>query len=138
MDISNLVFSDDAVNIIDNGAWVGNFEGLDGVEFFVRGTQSDAVQAAIVTAQADARMRLGGKDLTVMQYLECRKRAIAEAGLLDWRGLTSNGEEVKYSKDLAIKWLTTKAGRQLGEYVGMACMKVDEDAESLAKAAEKN
>ena len=139
MDISQLVHSDEALGVIDNGTWVGeDVHKFPGLRLKVRGLQSEAVVQCIAKKQAAARALNKGETLSPEQAKQIHKEALAEEALLDWDGFTNNGEPVPYSKEQAINWITKRNGDKLANVVHFCAMKVDEDAEAFVKAAEKN
>lgn len=138
MDISQLVHSDEALNVIDNGAWVGDIPGLDGVRLKVRGTQSEAVQKAISEKQAKLRAANKGEPLTTEQHDKITKSVFAEVVLIDWDGFTNKGEPLPYDQKLAKEWLTKRNGKKFFNVVAYCAQKIDGDAESFVGAVEKN
>lgn len=139
MDINQLVHSDAALDVIDNGTWVDeSVHNFPGLRIKVRGLQSEAVVQCIAKKQVAVRALNKGEKPSPEQAKQIHKEALAEEALLDWDGLTNNGEPVPYSKEQAIAWLTKRNGDKLANVVHFCAMKVDEDAESFVKAAEKN
>ena len=138
MDIKNLVLSDEAVNIIDNGTWVDNLPGAEGVSLFVTGMESEAAKAAMISAQADARMKNNGEPLTALQHSDATRKVLAEVVLKDWKGVTDNGKEIAYDKQLAKKWITIRNGERFAGLVLIAAQRVDAMAGEFAEKVAKN
>lgn len=138
MEINKLVMSDAHVQVIEEGAWVGGFDDAPGVEFFVRGFSSDAVQKALAEAQIAERVKKGGQPLTTDELSLIASMVLAEVGLLDWRGLTDGGEPVKFDRELAKLWMSSKGGKKLALLVFAASQKIDNDTERFIEQATKN
>lgn len=138
MDIKNLVLSDEAVNILDNGYWVKDLDGAPGVEFLVTGLDSISARKAMVSAHADARMKNKGEAVSSEQHLECTRKVLAEVVLKDWKGLTDNGKEIAYDKQLAKQWITSRNGERFAGLVLTAALRVDAMAGEFAEKVAKN
>lgn len=138
MDIKNLVLSQAAVDVIDNGTWVTDLPGANGVSLFVTGMESESAKAAMITAQADARMKNKGEPLTPQQHSDCTRKVLAEVVLKDWKGLTDNGKEIPYDKTLAYEWITSRRGERFAGLVLIAAQRVDAMAGEFAEKAAKN
>lgn len=138
MDIKKLVLSDEALNVVDNGAWVGELPDAEGVELLVRALSSDAVQGEILKNQIAMRVQNDGKPLSSDQLASSTRKALADVGLLGWRGLTDNGQEISYSNELASQWLNSRNGKKLANLVLTAAMRIDEDASAYVGQVAKN
>lgn len=138
MDIKKLVLSDEALNVVDNGAWVGELPDAEGVELMVRALSSDAVQGEILKNQIAMRVQNDGKPLSSDQLASSTRKALADVGLLGWRGLTDNGQEIPYSKELSAQWLNSRNGKKLANLVLAAAMRIDEDASAYVGQVAKN
>lgn len=139
MDIANLVFSDEALELIDSGTWVSAGEKAPDVEFLVTGLQADGAQKLIRKKQIEARTKNRGKPLSDEQQAQLTKEVLAEFVLRDWRGLKNNGNELPYSKELATKWITTRAGdKEFTNMVLSAAQKLDEMANEFVEEVAKN
>lgn len=125
MDIKNLVLSDEALNLIDSGAWVGDLPGAPGLELKVRGLNSVSARAAFEAERVAARLDNDGEPLTEEQSAAVTNRVLGKVILLDWRGLTDNGEPVKYKKETAQKWINSRNGETLALLVLNAARKLD-------------
>lgn len=133
MDISKFVLSDDALNIIDNGAWVGDLTGAEGVRLLVTGlTRNREAQKALRKA---ARENRGISD---EERADLAKRVMATHVLKGWEGFTQDGKELPYDKETATKWLTSRNGEGLAALVLEAATRIDEDAASFVEDAAKN
>lgn len=136
VDISQLVLSDDALSVIDDGAWI-DAAGFEGVKFKVRGYQSQQVRDFMRKKQAEVRANQSGKPIDAEQLDYITREALAEVVLLDWSGLKENDKPLKYSKDLAKQWLTSRNGEQFTLLVIHAAHKVDAEATTLAETLKK-
>lgn len=138
MEIGNFVLADEAVSMIDDGAWIGDIEGADGVELLVCSMESPAARKAMTTALADARMKNKGEPLTQDQQLEATRRVLADVVLKDWRGITQNGQPVSFEREQAKKWILSRNGERLAGLVLLATQKLDVMVAALADKVEKN
>lgn len=138
MDIKKLVLTAEALNLIDNGTWIGDLPGAPGVEFLVVGMRSTEVRKALEAEQVAVRADNAGSPLTAEQTAGCMERVLASHVLKDWKGLTDNGVEVPYSKELATKWLTSREGEKFAELVLLAVNRLDRNANDFVEVAAKN
>lgn len=138
MDINNLVYSDKALDLIDNGTWVGELPGADGLELFVTGMGSPEVAKAMDAEQTAARVKNKGKPLSDTQRADCTRRVLASHVLKGWRGLTSNGAPVEYDAAKAVEWLTSRNGERFAGLVLVASQRVDMMANDFAETVAKN
>lgn len=138
MDFNDLILSDAALNVIDGGTWMGDFDEAPGVKLLVTGMQADAAQKLMASKQAALRAKHKGKVLTTEQNTRVVQEVLAEVVLKDWQGLTQNGQPLPYSKELALQWLTSRNGEKFTGLVLNAAARVDAQAADLAKELEKN
>lgn len=138
IDINELVKSEEAMAVVDGGAWVGDLDGAEGLELFVCGLSSLDAQKAIEKYQVDARQKNKGKPLNERQLAEVMQKVLADVVLKDWRGLSSGGVPVEYSKELATNFLTSRGGDKFVMAVLQAAKRVDSESQSFVEAALKN
>ena len=138
MDINELIFSDEAIDLIDNGTWVDDLPGAPGMELLVCGLQSQAAQDLLDKKHAAARMENGGEPITEEQHTRCLKEVLAEVVLKDWKGIDDGGKPVKYSQKLAAKWITTRNGKRFSNLVLHAAQRLDMQANKFAETIAKN
>ena len=138
MEIGKLVLSDEAVNVIENGAWVRDLDGLPGVGLKVTGLQSKAARDLLHGLQTSARAANKGKPLTNDQNAAIMREVLGSVVLLDFDGLTNNGEPVKFDRETVKGWLTSRNGETLASYVLAAAQKVDADASAYVEQVVKN
>lgn len=138
MNINELIISDDALNLIDNGTWVGDFPEAPGVELLVCGLRSKDARKSMEQKQTQARLKNRGKALTDEQMSACTRETLAEVVLKDWRGLEEGGTPLAYSKEMAAKWLTSRNGEKFVGLVIQAAQRVDEQASEFVEDAIKN
>lgn len=138
MDINDLVLTDEALGVIDSGAWVGDLLEAPGLELKVCGLRSKDARRALEQKQAQARAKNRGKPLSDEQLAVCMRETLAEVVLKDWRGLSSGGEPVEYSREQAAKWLTSRNGERFAALVLQAAQQIDDQANSFVEAATKN
>lgn len=138
MDINEIITSDAALDVIDNGAWVGDLPGFDGIRLKVCGMQSQEVRKALESKQAKLRSKNSGKPLTTEQHAEATRQVLGEVVLKDWDGFTQNGEPVPFDRAQAKKWVTTRNGEKLANLAFFAAQRIDNEASSFVEAVEKN
>lgn len=137
MDINNLIISDEALKVIDEGTWVGDFAEAPGVELLVTGLKADAAKKAINDKQRSLRTKQRGRELSGDQLEKITKEVLYEVILKDWRGLKNNGQELKYSKEQAKKWITSRNGEKFTEIVLQAAQRVDAEAQDYVEEVKK-
>lgn len=93
---------------VEHGDWVDGLIGLDDLGLKVRGTRSAAFREA-----RDRRIRALGpsdraKDGTIKPkvYERLLRDSVHEAGLVDWRNLTSGGAALPYDSEISAEMLT--------------------------------
>lgn len=138
MDIKNFILTDAGVNAIDNGVWVGNLPNFEDAELLVTGTGSKEARDLLDSKRMAMRVKSEGKPITNEQAARIMREVLAEVVLKDWRGITSDGKEVPYSKELATKWLTSRHGETFADIVLTAAQRVDNEANKLAEETVKN
>lgn len=138
MDINDLILSDEALDVVDNGTWVPAGDEAPSVEFLVVGLQSEPAQKMIKQKQAVLRQKNRGKPLSDDQLATTMKETLVECILKDWRGLVSNGEEVPYSKDLAKQWIMSRNGAKFTDMVINASRHLSDAANDFVGEVTKN
>lgn len=138
MDINDLIISDEALKVIDEGTWVGDFIDAPGLELLVTGLQAESARKAIQQKQQALRGKNRGRTLADDQLAKVTKEVLYEVVLKDWRGLKSNGQELKYSKEQAKKWITSRNGEKFTGLVLEAAQRVDSEANDLIEEVKKN
>lgn len=138
-DINNLIQSAAELEVIDGGAWVGDLDDAPGVELKVRGLKSVEARKAMEACLAGFRAKNKGKPITEQQYAEAMRTTLADAVLLDWRGLSADGKALKFDAALARAWLTTRQGEKgFQPLVMAAAQRLDDQSAEFAKAVTKN
>lgn len=138
MELNSLVLTQEAVNVIDNGAWVGDLPGAEGLELFVVGMESEQAKKAMVTAQANTRLKNKGAPLTGEQHADATRLVLADVVLKDWRGLTEGGNPVAYDKAKAQEWITSRRGERFAGMVLIAAQRLDASAQDFVETVAKN
>lgn len=138
MDIQDLILSDEALAVIDAGAWVDMDDEAPGVELMVVGLQSEEARKATRYKQATARKKNRGKELSDEQHATIMKEVLSEVVLRGWRGLKSNGEPVEYSKEIAHQWITSRGGEKFTGLVLVAAQRLDAQANEFVEGVAKN
>lgn len=138
MDIKDLILPDAVVDVIENGAWVGGFDDVPGVEIKVIGTTSrtfrKAINAKIEAARADNK----GAPVSPELIADLVAEAMGEVAILDWRGITNDGEPVPFSRELAKQWMTAKGGKTFIDLVAACAHRLDTKAADYIEQATKN
>ena len=138
MDIGQLVLSDDAVKIIDDGTWVSDLPGAEGVSLYVTGLARNQKAQSLIRAKLDAIMKQTGADPDDDDRAVAVREVLAEVVLKDWKGLTQDGKPLKYSKKLARQWLTTRNGDMLAGLVLTAATRIDNNTAQFIENVSKN
>lgn len=138
MDINDIILSDKALDLVDNGTWIGDLDELPGVELYVTGLQSDSAQKLMRSKQAAQRAKNRNKPLTDDQQTAIVREVLGEVVLNDWRGFTSNGKPLEFDRETVRKWLMLRNGEKLATAVLVAAQRVDQQAAELAKELSKN
>ncbi len=138
MDINEVILSDEALSIIDNGTWVGDIDGAPGLELQVCGLRSESAQKVINQKQAHLRMKNRGKALSDEQLAKCMRETLAEVILKGWRGLSDEGKPVEYSQELATRWMLSRNGEKFANLVLQAAQRVDDQANDFVGEVSKN
>lgn len=138
MEVNDLILSDEALKVIDEGTWVDDLESAPGVRLLVTGLQSEAAQKLMREKQASLRSKNRGRPLNEKQLSQCTKEVLVDVVLKGWEGLKSNGEEVEYSQAQARSWIMSRNGERFTALVLEAAHRVDTQAAEYAKELEKN
>lgn len=136
MDINDIILSDAALEVIDNGEWV-EVDEAPGLELLVTGMQAAGVRKAMKSYQAKVRAQSRGKALTEDQYSTITKEVLVEHVLKGWRGLKNNGEDLPYSKETARKFIMSRGGERFTMMVLEAAQRLDENANSFVEQVGK-
>lgn len=138
MDIKDLLTSDEALAVIDQGTWVDVSDEAPGVELLVVGLRSEQARKELRSRQTVVRKKNRGRELSDTQHSDIMKEVLVDVVLKDWRGLKSDGEPIKYSKDLAKQWIMSRGGERFTEIVIAAAQRLDAEAESFVEEVSKN
>jgi len=138
MDINDIVLSDEALNIIDNGEWVPAGDEAPGVEFLVTGMQAEGARKLIKQKQAQARAKNKGQPLSDEQLAKITKEVLVEEVLKGWRGITHNGEPLEYSKERAQQYIMSRGGERFTMLVLAAAASLDRNANAYVEGLAKN
>lgn len=138
MDINNLILTDEALKVVDEGTWIDNLALAPGVSLKVLGLRSKAARDLMNKRQSEIRAKNRGEIVTEEQISEITKEILYEHVLQDWKGLTDNGKPIAYSKELAKKWITSRNGERFTELVIQAAQRVDSYAHDLVEEVKKN
>ena len=138
MDINDILVSDEALAVIDQGTWVDMSDEAPGLELLVCGLRSESARKAIKDKQVIARKKNRGKELTEDQNTSIMKEVLCEVVLKDWRGLKSGGKDLAYDANLARNWIMSRSGERFTELVIAAAQRLDAEADSFVEEVSKN
>lgn len=139
MDISNFVLSDDALKVIQEGAWIDDLDEAPGVRLHVTGwARNEAVQTKLRTKLEAIQKSQRNKPATDKQRAEVVRELLADDVLKDWDGFKDGGKVLKYDAKLAKQWLTSPNGAALAGLVLSAAAEVDQRANEFVEGVTKN
>jgi len=138
MDINDIILTDEALSVIDNGVWVGDIEGAPGMELQVIGLTSKSAQKTLEKKQTAERLKNRGKPLSTEQLAKCMRETLAEVVLKGVRGLTKDGQPVDVSLSTAAGWVGSRNGEKFAGMVLQAAQRVDDQANDFVKEVSKN
>jgi len=138
MDINEIILTDEALNVIDNGTWIDDIEGAPGLELLVVGLTSKDARKSIEQKQAAARLKNRGKALTAEQLAEAMRQTLSEVVIKGWKGLTEGGKPVEFTPELAKSWINSRKGEKFAGMVLQAAQRVDDQANDFVKEVSKN
>lgn len=137
MDINELILSDAAVEGIETGAWVTNIPGMPGLRLKVLGSSAKA-HAKHHQKKIEELRKKSRKPLDNDQMSDALKETLAEVTLVDWDGLTNEGEPVPFDRETAKKWITSRNGKKFADAVFWCSQKLDEDSKEYVEEITKN
>lgn len=76
--------------------------------------------------------------VTPEQLADVTRSALAEVVILDWDGLTNNGEPFLFDREYARNAITSKNGARFADIVLSASMKLDSKVNDYVESASKN
>lgn len=138
MDINDLVLTDKALSVIDEGTWVDEIKEAPGLSLLVCGIGSKAAQKALELKQAQQRAKNRGKALDDEQLAMCMRETLAEVVLKGWKGLKEDGQDLPFDAAKARGWLLSRHGERFANIVLKAAQRVDEHANQFAEEVGKN
>lgn len=112
---------------IETGEWVSEIPNMGDVRLRVRGMTSPTVIAIRSRKERKVSREDRDRDGNIKPEVAIRVfgEVLLEAVLIDWDGLTENGEPVPYSKERARAWLTDRAFLPFADAVTWAANYVD-------------
>lgn len=139
MDINEIILSDAALDVNDNGGWVGeDVHGLAGVRLKVCSVNAPEVVKLKQKKQEALRKKNGGKELTAEQIEDLSSELLAEVILKDWEGLTSNGESMQIDRPYLVKEFKERRGKKLALAITVSAYALDQDANRFVEEVTKN
>lgn len=109
------------------GQWISDIPGMGDLRLKVRGmTSQDYIQTLNRKQRAVPRnQRERDGSLKLEDALRTQGEAMHEAVLIDWDGLTNDGEAVPYDSDIALTWLLESDYQHFADAVVWAAQVVD-------------
>jgi len=140
MDINEILLNEETIAKIDDGVWIDDIAEAPGLRLKVRGWSSEKVQAlkSFKERRASRKERDVSGNLVHTAQIRIVREVVAEVVLLDWEGLTDAGQPIPYSKEMARKWLTSRAGDKFLGIVSEAATQADNLLEDAAEELENN
>lgn len=139
MEISNLVLTSAGLNAFDSGAWVGSIPDGGDIRLKVLPLAHPEVQKSInAKLEALRATSVGGAPLTAEQIGSVVNAAVGETALLDWEGLTANGQPLPFDRAKAIEWTTTREGMKFADLAFRAAKMLSDNANAYVEVVEKN
>lgn len=124
----------------EGGEWVGELPAMGSLRLKVRGIGSKLYTAK--QARLARAVPKSDRDSRGNVNPEMARRILGEAMhttiLLDWDGITDGGKPIKYSDELAMKWLTDPEFSPFLEAVTYAAQVVENGNSDVTAAAVKN
>lgn len=92
---------------LGEGDWIGDIPDMDGIELKVRSTNYKPFRVATAGLARRSGKKLN-TDVGLNDFNVATGKPLAEHILLDWKGVTSGGEPLPFSKEQAIALLTAE------------------------------
>ncbi len=128
------------IDSIEEGRWIKDLPGAGDLELKVRGLTADSVIAYRASRERAVGRQDRHQDGTLKMAASYRVlcETLAEKVLLDWKGLTEKGKEIKYSKEVARKLMLNPKMRAFHDAVTQAAQIVDNGYDEAKEDAAKN
>lgn len=125
---------------IEAGQWIGDIPGFGDVRFKVRGLTSPTAVALRSRKERKVPIEDRERDGSLKPQVAIRLMGeiLHEACLLDWDGITSNGQPVPYDSEQAKAWLTDPDFMSFADAVAYAAGVVDRTRAGQTGALSKN
>lgn len=130
MDIAKLHFKTDAEWRKADFAWA------DGAEFLIAPAGNDAFRKKLEQLERPYKKRILRGTLDQEKRDEIFLTAFAGTVLLDWRGLTDNGQPYPFSEKNAVALMT--AAKPLLNEIGSMSLEQAQEAEEISASADDN
>lgn len=135
MEFSTLFATDQDAE--ENGKWFKDIAGEEsGVDVKLRRMTSKTVERALARIMRENRHRMVDGKFAEAIDLELGNRLLAEAVIVDWRGIIVGGDAVTYSPEAAADLLTRFP--EFGRHIRARCGNMDLFRAETAQATEKN
>lgn len=120
------------VNAIEEGRWLPLGPDFPGVEVLAKGLTSSGAKAfqAKATREAPRKERLTSGRLTDEAQERILRETIIERCVQDWRGLSSGGEPLVFSKDALRMIMTEPKARRIAAAIVTAITDLETATES--------
>lgn len=128
------------VDTIDKGTWIELGAEFPGVEIHARGFSSKDAKALYdrLRRECPRKDRMANGQVSEEANDRMMKRVIIEKCLIDWRGFSSGGKPLAYSKDTARSLLDEPKARRIAVAIIQAVGAIDDTRATVDEDAEKN
>lgn len=125
---------------VATGQWVDDIPNMGELRLLVRGLSCPQARTLRDRKERKVDRSNRDRDNTILPATRDRilSEVLHEVVLLDWEGITDNGEPVPYSKELAEKWLTDPDYTSFQDAVTWAALVVDRGSRDAQEVLEKN
>lgn len=128
------------VEAIEGGRWLPLGADFPGVEIYARGLSSAPAKALSMKLRREAgkKDRMMGGSLTDEAEERIRKAVIVEKCVTDWRGFSSGGKPLKFSKETLAGFMDEPRARKIAVAIVSAIIDLEQTTAAAAEEIEGN